>query len=479
MKKFLALSLLIIFMLASCARPTSHSDIRFAIAQAPINLDPRYATDASSERINRLIYRQLIDFDEASKPKPDLAEWQKIGPTQYRFFLKQEGRVFHDGSSVSAEDVAATYGSLLALKDSPHAAEFANIRQVKVLDANTLDFYLKQPDEDFVSRLIVGILPARLIVSGYDFSHRPLGSGSFKFLSWNGAVRLERISDHQLFSIEEVKDPTVRVLKLIRGEVDLLQGDLPPELVNYIKSKPELAVLENKGSNFSYLGFNMQDEILKNMLVRQAVAHAIDRQAIIEKALVAGSRQAGAILPPEHWAGNANLIAYDYNPKLSRELLAQAGVKLPLKLVYKTSTDAQRVRLATILQAQMREAGIELEIHSLDWGTFFDDIKHGKFQLYGLTWVGIKTPEIYRLAFHSQSTPPNGANRGRYADAELDQMIDGRDWPAATTRIHQQLPYIPLWYEGQFAAIRHGLLNYELKPDGNWDGLATISKHEN
>ena len=148
-------------------------------------------------------------------------------------------------------------------------------------------------------------------------------------------------------------------------------------------------------------------------------------------------------------------------------MLAQAGVQLPLKLIYKTSTDAQRVRLATILQAQMRPAGIELEIRSLDWGTFFDDVKHGKFQLYGLTWVGIKTPEIYRLAFHSASVAPAGANRGRLQDAELDALIE---------RLHALLPYAPLWYEGQFAAMRRTMTNYAPAPDGNWDGLASIVK---
>lgn len=158
------------------------------------------------------------------------------------------------------------------------------------------------------------------------------------------------------------------------------------------------------------------------------------------------------------------------------QLLQEAGVKLPLKLVYKTSTDAQRVRFATILQAQMRPAGIDLEIRSLDWGTFFEDVKQGNFQLFGLTWVGIKTLEIYAKAFCSQSFPPNGFNRGRYNDAELDKLLTKEDWPAATQRIHAQLPYIPLWYEGQFAAMRKEINNYVPKPDGNWDNLTTIAR---
>ena len=103
-------------------------------------------------------------------------------------------------------------------------------------------------------------------------------------------------------------------------------------------------------------------------------------------------------------------------------------------------------------------------------------MKQGHFQLYGLTWVGIKTPEIYQKAFGSSFIPPNGFNRGRYSDAELDQLLEKRDWQAATARIHQQLPYIPLWYEGQFVAMRKDLSGYQIKADGNWDGLISIHR---
>ncbi|CAG0958805.1 Periplasmic dipeptide transport protein [Methylophilaceae bacterium] len=463
-------------LLAACGRPDAHHEIRMALAQAPINLDPRYASDAASERVNRLIYRALVDFDEASRPRPDLADWQVIAPDHYRFRLSHADSRFHDGTSLDAADVAATYHSLLALKDSPHTAEFANISSISVVNDDTVDFFLHQPDDMFPSRLIMGILPAEKVGAKHDFSRQPVGNGPLRFVSWKGVLQLERIADGQAFLLQEVKDPTVRVLKLLRGEIDMLQGDLPPELVKYLKRQAGIRLDEVSGSNYSYLGFNLRDAQTGNLLVRRAIAHAIDRRAILRDVLVGGSRAAGAILPPEHWAGNRNLPAYDYDPQLARKLLQEAGVQLPLKLVYKTSTDAQRVRLATVMQAQMRDAGIELEILSLDWGTFFDDVKHGKFQLYGLTWVGIRTPEIYRLAFHSQSVPPRGANRGRFGDSVTDDLIARADWHAVSARVNELLPYVPLWYEGQFVAMRKNLSDYAIKPDGNWDGLATVRK---
>jgi len=449
-----------------------------ALAQAPLTLDPRYATDAASERINRLIYRPLVDFDAHSHPIPVLASWQQTDALHYRFTLGQNGRLFHDGTTLMAADVAATYLSLLALKDSPHTAEFANIMHVAALGDDVVDFTLREPDSQFPARLIIGIMPARLIYRHHNFARQPIGSGPLQLIAWKRAVKLQRVSDHQQIVLEEVRDPTVRVLKLLRGEVDMLQGDLSPELVSYLKKQIGISVQEVAGTNFSYLGFNLQDPQLKNPLVRRAVTLSVDRNAILQHILIGGSRAATAILPPEHWAGNARLIAYPYDPEQAKNLLQQAGIKLPLRLVYKTSTDAQRVRLATVMQAQMRASGIDLEIRSLDWGTFFDDIKQGHFQLYGLTWVGIKTPEIYRLAFHSADVPPKGANRGQLQDAELDALIDRADWQAVTARVHELLPYVPLWYEGQFAAMRNDVSGYTPAADGNWDGLAVVAKRK-
>lgn len=467
---------LVAILLSACTKSPTEQQINFAISQAPLNLDPRYATDAASERVNRLLYQRLVEFDAHSKPIPSLANWKTLSPSHYQFMLRKDIQPFHHSVALTAEDVKATYDSLIELTDSPHAAEYANIKQISVLDAYTLDVQLKAADTHFPEKMIIGILPVEDIARAHDFAHQPIGNGPFAFERWERALVLKRVKDGQLVAFTEVKDPTVRVLKLLRGEADLLQGDLPPELVKYLQTKPEVNVVATQGTNFSYLGLNMQDPILSKLKVRQAIAYAIDRQAIIDQVMVSSTRLASVILPPEHYAGNASLKPYAYNPELAKQLLLEAGVKLPLKLVYKTSTDAQRVRLATILQAQMATAGIDLEIRSLDWGTFFDEVKKGQFQLYGLTWVGIKTPEIYMKVFGSQLTPPNGFNRGRYVDVKLDELLLKEDWPNATARIDAQLPYIPLWYEGQVAAMRKNIADYAPASDGNWDNLVTIQR---
>ena len=477
MRYFFISFTVIISLLCGSSQQNNASTINFDIAQAPLNLDPRYATDAASERVNRLIYQPLVDFDEAAIAKPVLGTWVLINPTQYQFTLQPNLAPFHHNALMTALDVKATYDSILSLKNSPLTAEFSNIKSIIVINNEMLLVNLKQADKHFPSKLIIGILPKDLIDKNHNFSRGPVGNGALKFVSWQNKLVLKRLRDNQIISLQEVKDPTVRVLKLLRGEADLIQGDLPPELVKYLQNQPNINVKTSLGANFSYLGLNMQDATLQNVKVRQAIAHAIDRNEIITKVMVKNTRQANSILPPEHYTNaSLKLADYDYNPELAKKLLLQAGVKLPLKLVYKTSIDAQRVRLATILQAQLAKSGIDLQIKSLDWGTFFTDVKTGNFQVYGLTWVGIKTPEIYAKAFGSANFPPNGFNRGRYADAELDKSLVNENWLVATKRIHAQLPYIPLWYEGQFVAMQKNIKNYATKADGNWDDLAIITR---
>ncbi|MGB5339316.1 MAG: ABC transporter substrate-binding protein, partial [Gammaproteobacteria bacterium] len=215
----------------------------------------------------------------------------------------------------------------------------------------------------------------------------------------------------------------------------------------------------------------------------------IDRLAIIRYVLGAAARPAAALLPPDHWAGNPALAAPGFDPARARALLAAAGYDAgqPLTLQYKTSTDPVRIRIATVIQQQLAAVGIDLQLLSYDWGTFYGDIKAGRFQMYSLAWVGIKTPDIFRYAFYSNSLPPEGANRGRLADARVDQLIDaaeqaatldmqGESYRQVQARLLELLPYIPLWYEDHVVAMRDTISGYRLALDGNYDGLQYVQR---
>jgi peptide/nickel transport system substrate-binding protein len=145
------------------------------------------------------------------------------------------------------------------------------------------------------------------------------------------------------------------------------------------------------------------------------------------------------------------------------------------------------VRIATVIQQQLHDVGIDMKLQSFDWGTFYGDIKAGHFQLYSLAWVGIKTPDIFRYAFHSSSLPPEGANRGHLSDAQIDTFIETAEQGATLAmqaaayrqvqaRLLQLLPYIPLWYEDHVFAARSDISGYRLSYDGNYDALLDVSR---
>lgn len=483
------LLLAVVAWLSGCA-PAPDRTLRFGLASAPITLDPRFATDATSERIDRLLYRRLVDFDRASRPVPSLASWTRISPTHYRFVLGNHGRRFTDGSRLTAADVKATYDSVLdPATVSPLRGSLEMIKRVAVVNTNTVDFYLKHPDPLFPGYLVVGILPAKAIAAKHPFSDHPVGSGPFRFVAWpnQGRLVLARRSDGQRFEFVHVPDPTVRTLKLLRGEIDMLQNDLPEEFVHYLEGRPGIRIERRPGSNFSYIGFNMRDPALSHLRVRQAIAYAINREAIIKHLLGGDTRLAGGLLPPGHWAGNPHLDGYPYDPARARRLLAEAGYNRthPLVLTYKTSSDPFGIRIATIIQHQLGQIGIRVHLRSYDWATFYGDIKAGRFQLYSLTWVGIKSPDIFRYAFYSTSVPPKGANRGRYDSPEADRLIDAAEHAADISQraadyrkleawLSKTLPYVPLWYEEHFFACRSNVVGYRLAADGNYDGLINV-----
>lgn len=466
--------------------------MRFGLATAPVTLDPRFATDATSERICRLLYRRLVDFDENYRPVPVLAGWAQLSPTHYRFTLGARRSAFHDGSPLTAADVKATYDSILDPSlASPHRGSLAMIERIEVLEEDRVDFHLSRADPLFPGRLAIGILPRRLIEAGHDFVTAPVGNGPLRFIARPDDTHLvlERIGDGMRVEFLAVPNPTVRALKLARGEIDLLQGDLPPEMIGWLTRQPRIAVTRAQGDTFAYLGFNLRDAVLARPEIREAIALAVDREAIVRFVFQDRARPAAGLLPPDHWAAEPDLAPPARDLERARRLLRAAGYGAgrPLRIVYKTSNDPLRVRLATILQAQLREAGIEVDLRTHDWGTFYGDIKAGRFQMYSLAWVGLKLPDIFRYAFHSASMPPRGANRGGYASVRVDALIERAETAADAgtqaalyreiqRQLAHDLPFAPLWYEDIAVAARGDIEGYRPAADGNYDALMTVRR---
>lgn len=477
-------------VLGGCSDKAPVHVLRFGLATPPTTLDPRLATDAASERINRLLYSALVQLDSSRRPQPDLARWQVLSPRRFRFELLAQRPTFWGGNQPSAGDVAATYRSLRdpALL-SPHASSLAQIDRIEVLDHARLEFHLSRDDPGFVARTTMGIVPASAIASGSNLARIPQGSGPLRFVAWDAdqQLHLQRRHDGLPVQFMAVPDPTMRVLKLLHNELDLIQNDLPPELLAYLNGRAELHGARCAGTTFTYLGLNLRDPVLADRRVRQAIAHAIDRSAITRYLLAGYAHSAETILTPTHWASPSGLVPHRYDPEHAAALLQAAGYSpgSPLRLSYKTSTDPLRLRIASVIQVQLAAVGIEVAIQSYDWGTFFGDIKSGRFQLYSLSWVGVNNPDIFRYVLHSQSRPPHGANRGGYVSTEMDALIERAERseePLALTlyaeiqnRMHAELVYIPLWYEDNYALMSRRVRGYRPSTDGDYAALKEAS----
>jgi peptide/nickel transport system substrate-binding protein len=239
---------------------------------------------------------------------------------------------------------------------------------------------------------------------------------------------------------------------------------------------------------------NLEHPILKHRAAREAIACAIDRDAIIRHILKDLAVPATGLLAPQHWAYESSVEAIHFDPDRAKRLLDEAGFPDPdgdgplprFKLSFKTTNLDLRKRIAEALKEQLARVGIELEVRTYEWGTFYADVKKGNFHLYSLEWIGVVDPDIYYELFHSASVPPNGNNRGHYRNLEIDMLLErGRREMSIDKRrviygevqriLARDLPYVPLWWWRNVAVMQRTLRGFELYPDGNLISLRRIS----
>lgn len=440
---------------------------------APTTLDPRYATDEKSSLIGDLLYHGLTRLDEHGRRVPDLAEsWLAPEPTRYVFHLRTDF-IFHDGSPVTARDVKATYESVLDPDSaSPKRESLTAIQRIDTPNDHEVVFTLREPFAPFLDSTGLGILPAGALAT--TSRNVTIGCGPFRLLRFvrDSEIVLAPVERHPdgkprlsglVFKI--VPDDTVRALELSRGTLHLVQNAVDPDTLRWLRRFEHLSIVAVPGTTFHYLGLNLRDPHLGIRNVRQAIAHAVDREVIIEHLLKGYAVPATGLLSPEHWAYAAHVATYTYDPERARALLDAAGFPDPdgfgplprFRLVYKGSTLQVRRRFAEVLQEQLARVGIALELRTYEWGTLYADIRRGNFQIYALAWVGVSDPDIYYSLFHRSMMPPRGNNRGGYVDPIVDRLAErGRRtldpesrrqaYVTLQQRVAESLPIIPLWW---------------------------------
>jgi peptide/nickel transport system substrate-binding protein len=484
-----------------CGEPAaSRPGLVVALSSAPQSLDPRFGTDANSARVADLLHAGLTRADATARRVPDLAaSWETPDPTTMVFHLR-DGFRFSDGTPVTAADVVATYRAVLdPAVGSPKRAAVAMLASVDSPAPRTVVFRARAPFAPLLDATGIGILPA---AHARDRGEVTIGAGPYRL---ERAVRGEELvltpnpghpdgrARIDPLVVRTVPDEVVRVLELGRGGIDLLEDTPEPELVDWLRRVPRLEVRRGPGTSFDYLALNLRDPRLADRRVRRAIAFAIGRAALVEYVLGGAARLATGMLAPEHWAyAPAHVPRYD--PARARRLLDRAGYPDPdgagprprFRLVYKTSNQPGRRRLAEAIQADLAAVGIGVDVRTYEWGTLYADIRRGNFQLCALAWVGVGDPDLYYLTLHSTMQPPAGYNRGAYVDPVMDRLtargrrtLEPAHRRAIYARIQRraahELPVIPLWWADRIVIHPRRLEGFEPAPDGNLRGLAVAT----
>ena len=474
------------------------------IESQPLNLDPRFATDANSVRVGGLIYNSLLRAGANGQLGMELAEhWGMTDEWTYVFELRRDVK-FHDGRPLTARDVRHTYESILDPRNlSPKRALLKPLEAVEVLTPHRVRFRLSAPHAPFVEQFTLGIVPANTTNGPSSSRPPPAGSGPFIFASsdpgekvvlkanpsyWDGAPKVAGL----VFKI--VPDAMVRVLEFKHGSIDFLQNDIEPDMLPWLRNTTAASVDTRQGTTFQYIGINLSHPILRHRNVRQAIAHAIDRAQIIRHLLKDLGTPASGLLSPINWAYEGAVDSWPHDPERAKRLLDEAGFADPdgdgprprFELSFKTTNIDLRRRIAEAFKEQLKAVGIELEIRGYEWGTFYSDVKKGNFHLFSLAWVGVMDPDVYFQIFHSRSIPPHGDNRGRYANPALDRLLErGRRAVDTDERraiygevqkiVARELPYIPLWWVKNVTVQQPALRGFVPYPDGDLISLKNVS----
>jgi peptide/nickel transport system substrate-binding protein len=463
---------------------TAKDTLVMAFKASPTNLDSRVGNDNYSGRAGELIYSGLIKVTPNFDYAPDLAtKWETPDDKTIIFHLNPAAK-FHNGQPVKAADVKWTYESLMAPDFiSSKKSGYAAVDHIEAPDDHTVIFKLKEPNPGIFDNLTVGILPTGADTNVYKT--KPIGCGPYKvveyrpddrlvleaFDQWHGGVpKIKHII------IRMIPDATTLLLELKRGSVQMEVNCIPFENVPQFEKDPQFKVVKSPGSVYQYVAFNLHDPLLAKKEVREAIAHAIDRERIIRDIQRGYAVPTETMLADGHWAHADGLTSYGYDPNKSKQLLAQAGVTNPT-FVFKTSTDAEANSRAQVIQQMLKAAGINMTIQSNETSTFLSDIQKGNFQMYSLSRNGVSDPDFYYVIFYSKNIPPEGQNRGYYANPRVDQLlIEGRStFDRAKRRdsyvelqkiVADDLPYISLYHQSNVTILRNNLDGYVQYPAG-------------
>jgi peptide/nickel transport system substrate-binding protein len=506
-----AITIAIAIVVASGAcgrhRRTPDDTLVIAIGDKATTVDPRYDLTNYDAMLSHLIAPGLTTVDT-----PDgsvhFALARSITPRDTdpsTIDIELADAVFSDGTPVTADDVARTFNSVLDPKcDSLYRTfHLARWTSFEARGPKLVTIHLVQPLGMLMTDLEFGVVSFHGVPAGECHPASVIGAGPYVLreltpygaeLDANPFANPSPQLPH--LRVHFVSDTAARILMLVGGSVDLLQNAVRGDLVDEVAQRPRVRVQAAPSNILTYMMLNLDDPILRDLRVREAIALALDRPAVIEARFEGRARLATGLLPTTSRYYEPNVATWSRDLPRARALLDDAGYRAGpdgtrLHLVYKTSSDQFRVSIARLLASQLADVGIDVEVRAFEFGTFFADVKKGDYQIASMQTAPITEPDFYFAYFHSSRIPdkvdPDAQNRWRYRNAELDHVTElGRHTldPAARKPLYaiaqqlvaRDLPIIPLWHEDNVVLSNVDVAGYQIVANARLAGLAQSSK---
>lgn len=383
----LKLSVAAVALMASGA--LAQDAITVGMQLEPPNLDPTSGAAAAIREVTYAnLYEGLTRFGPDGSIQPALAHrWDVEADGKVWTFHLREGVKFHDGTTMDAEDVKFTLDRARA-EDSTNAQKqlFAGIESVDVVDAKTVRVTLKAPSGNFDFNMAWGDAVIMGPESVATNATNPVGTGPFRFGQWVQGDRIELVENADYWgekpalkqaTFKFISDASAAFAAMMAEDVDVFPVFPAPETLAQFAGDPRFQVLTGSTEGETILGMNNRRAPLDNVKVRQAIAHAINRQDIVDGAMFGYGTPIGTHFAPHHpdYLDLTGLSAHD--PEKARALLAEAGVSgLKLRMHLPPPTYARRG--GEIIAAQLRDVGIETEITNVEWAQWLEQVFRGK-----------------------------------------------------------------------------------------------------
>lgn len=468
---------------ASAVAPTG--TLRIGMGSEAETLDPpNFLLSADFTRMD-LMFDRLVVIENDGTFSPGLAtEWTQLDDVTWEFALR-DGVVFHDGTPFDAE---ATKFVLDRSRTQEQGEAFLGvIDEVEVVDDLTIRVHLARPFAAILNNLatpVSGIYsPASVEEYGDDVSRHPVGTGPYRFVEWEVDTRLvlEANPDYwgegpTLERVEFIPIPEAgtRMSALRAGEIDVIENPPPEEAMN-IDQDGDLQLINEPKARPVFLGFNV--EAVPDVLVRQAIAHAIDKELIVEAVLEGmGTAAVDGIIPPFLKEGGEP-VGLAYDPDLARELLAEAGVEdgLTLRVVVPTERYLRDTAVVEVIQAQLADVGITLELDIRDTGAWYQALLDRDTELYWLGWGlnALDPGDIFTRVFTSGAVNNMSQLDSPAADeliGQLESAAMGSDERATLLGdlevliLQDEVAVVPIYHAANIYAAQSNVQDFHTTP---------------